>query len=449
MRYDICLMQRLFTFLKIPFVRDFATLQVGQVIALACGFISLPLYTRLLGPDGYGLYGLALAFSGIAGFFTNLGQQYTTLTFFAEAHARRDRQQLREVLWYYIALSGIAIAMMLVLMPVLPALAGWLGNAPQVGSLARLVFLSAIFDPVFTFVATALQVVRRIRLLTILDNVKTIAQLLISIGLLLLGWGVAGLLWGSVITSGVFAVISAVIYAHIRVTEGLPGLREAIEYREARHVWSYVKNGIWITLDKNIAGLFPNVFFLALGARTSLSTVGLVQLGYKLSAVALLPISNVSRLASSVIPSLVRQGGDVLRGNVRRLLSHTAMLQATVSVAALAAYPFIIPWFSGRNFQGSFFPFLVFVLCNMLLLSDVVATPLLRLTSKIYIATILNAVGMLGGIGLFFLLSNTLAPVRAFYTGIIFYHVIMSLVIIPTMDLLRHPVAANAHTITQ
>lgn len=442
-------MQRLRTLLKIPFVRDFATLQAGQIIALGCGFISLPLYTRLLGPDGYGLYGLVFAFSRIAGFFGNLGQQYTTLTFMAEAHARRDRQALREILWYYVAVSGIAVMVMIALLPVLPTLAGWLGNDRSVGTLARLVLLSAMFDPVFTFVATALQVVRRIRLLTILDNVKTVVQLILSVAFLLLGWHVAGLLWASVITAVIFAGISAAIYMRIRVSEGLPSLREAFVFREGRHVWAYVKNGIWITLDKNIASLFPSIFFLALGARASLATVGLVQLGYKLSGFTMLPTSNVNRLAASVLPSLVRQGTDILHANVRRLLTHTALLQVAVSVAALLAYPLVIPWISGRDFTGSFFPFLVFVVCNVLLVSDVVATPLLRLTSKIYIATVLNAVGMLGGIGLFFLLAGTIAPVRAFYAGLFLYHVVMSLIIIPTLQLLRHPVAAHAHPAAQ
>ncbi|MDO8648448.1 MAG: hypothetical protein Q7R81_01565 [Candidatus Peregrinibacteria bacterium] len=77
---------------RLPFVRDVTTMQMGRLVTIGSSFIASILYVRFLGLGGYGEYAVVLAYTGTVGLFTNLGQQATTLTFFAEAYGRKDRE---------------------------------------------------------------------------------------------------------------------------------------------------------------------------------------------------------------------------------------------------------------------------------------------------------------------------------------------------------------------
>jgi SAM-dependent methyltransferase/O-antigen/teichoic acid export membrane protein len=425
--------------LRVPFVRDLATMQVGQVIVMGCSFLSSILYVRLLGISGYGQYAIVGAFTGIIGPFTNLGQQTTTLTFLAEAYSRGNRRSMAEVLHYYLVFACLTAIVLAVLIPLLPLFSTIFYGTTTIGRLAQLVFFATICDIPFIAMTIALQVVRRIKLLTLLTNGTIVVQLLLTCALLLLGWGVPGMLIASLVTSIIFSCIGIGMYGHMWEAQGLPGVKEVLAINGMGHLWRYGRDGLLIALDKNLGNLYPNVFLFALSILVPQEVLALIRLAIKLAGLPIsFVLSNISRLSSSVIPSLVHQGPEILSSNLRKLVQSTVVLHAVVSMATIIVAVPLIPIVYGDAFRPAIFPFIVITLLQLTFSLHSFTTPIYRLASKTIISSAINFFALSLGLGLFLLLSPALSPVRALYVGLAAYHLCASFIIVPALLIIRN-----------
>ncbi len=420
------------------FVREVAILQGGTLIPILSGLVSSILYARLLGLGGYGQYAVVLAFTGVIGLFTNLGQRFTTLTFLAEAYGRKDAKAMRAVCQYYVVLSMFTIVLLGLFVLVLPSLTQWIYGNQDIGKLARIVFLASMFDPFFLFLALSLQTVREIRTLTLLENGYTLLQLTLGLTFILIGMGPAGILWGSALTSMFSAGIALILYPTIARRHGLPSVRDIVMHRGTKQFWSYVKNGMWIAVDKSVANLYPNLFFFLLSVRTQESVVGLIRLAYKF---ANLPtayvLSNISRLASSLIPML-SAAGKKFGKDLIKLLRYTFALHIGVSLATAIVVPLLFPFIYGKTFMPALYPFWIILASQLLLPIYGLTTPLFRLYGKIHVATTFTSIGIAGGMGIFWLLTSLeLPPTWALYGAIAFFQSMALPLLIPTLKMLR------------
>lgn len=420
------------SYARIPFVRNILTMQCGRMISIGCSFVSSIIYARVLGLSGYGLYAVVMAFAGTAGLITNLGQQATALTFFAEAHGAKDRATMAVVLKYYVLLSIGTIALLGLLAYIAPHISLLIYGDVTVGQLAVLVFLSSMMEPVFAFTAIALQVVRRITLLTVLENTKIVLQLLLAVLFLLLGYGVRGVLLSSLGASAVFCIIGVLLYPVLARQHSLPSLSDALRANNPTKLWRYIKDGFWIAIDKNIGNLYPTVFLFAMSTVATESVVGLVRLAVKLAGLpASFVLASVSRLSSSVIPEIAGRGKQVLRRHVTRLALHAGALHLGATIGAAAIVPLCIPLIYGEHFGIAMYPFWVVVALNLLLALHAIVTPILRVYSKIAIAAVLNVIATLLGMGVFVLLARHYSPTIALYGSMTLYHIVIALVIVP------------------
>jgi O-antigen/teichoic acid export membrane protein len=421
----------------IKFVRDIATMQVGQVVTTGSGFLASILFARLLGLGGYGLYAIVLAFTGLLGFFTNLGQQTTALTFFAEAYGKKDKARMKEVLHYYFFLSVCSAIIMAVLIPFLPAITGSMYKNPEIGHLARLIFLSSIIDPLFVFGSIVLQSVREIRKLTILENSRIVLQLGLSILFLLKGMGVAGVLYGALSGTAIMSLVSLLVYSTIRAQYNLPSFKEILCVHSYKHVWKLGKDGVWIAIDKNVGNLYPNVFMVVLGLFVQESVVGLFRLAFKLGNLpASFVLSNISKLSASVIPTLAGSASN-LKKSLIRLAMYSSLIHITATAGALIIIPFLIPLVYGNDFSIAVYPFIVIATLHISQVAHALMTPVLRLYSRIYLATIFNLVALVCSMGTFIFLTSHTKTTFAFYIGLGIYHCISILVIIPVVTLIH------------
>ncbi|PIQ76869.1 hypothetical protein COU78_01055 [Candidatus Peregrinibacteria bacterium CG10_big_fil_rev_8_21_14_0_10_49_24] len=424
--------------LSIPFVRDIATMQIGRMVLIGCGFLSSILYARMLGLGGYGEYAVVLAFTGTFGLFTNLGQQATTLTFFAEAYGRKDTKALAEILQYYLVLSLCAAVLLGLFALLAPILTGWIYDDRHIGELAGIVFVSSICELGFIYYSIVLQTVRNIRLLTLLENAKTVLQLGIAVWFLLQGYGVAGVLWSWLITAAIFSAASCILYPSLRAEHDLPRIGEALFAGTGRSLWKYTKDGLWIAADKSIGNLYPNIFLFALSTQVQESVVGSLRLAFKLGGLpSSFGLASVGRLASSVIPSVAGRGHDVLVKKLRQLAAHTVAMHGIITLCGLLIVPALLPVVYGEHFGIAMYPFVVIAILNLTLSIHILVTPILRVYSKIQIAAVLSAIGTVIAMAIFFPLSNALRPTWALYISLLAYHVIIGLVVFPVLRLIR------------
>ncbi len=405
------------------FVRDVLTMQVGKLIPLLCGFLSSILLARVLGIGGYGTYAVVLAFTGMAGLVTNLGQQTTALTFFAEAYGRKDAHDMRQVAHYYFVMALGTIALLGILLPFLPAIAGLLYGRPELGRLAQLVFLASMFDPLYSFVPLVLQVVREIRVLTVVENTYTALQLAISL-LLALTLGVRGVLLGSLATSVLSVFAGMGLYAWVTRKYPVPRLGEIMGMRGMQSWWPYARQGLWMAVSKNLSNLYPNAFLFFLSLRAPDSVVGLMRLAFKFAGLpANYILTNISRMASSVIPALKNAGRETFLRNVRRLQRYAFLLHLGTSVGAGIAVPLFFPLLYGKDFSGALFPFEVILALHLTLAFHAVATPLFRVTGKTSVSVGIQCIAVaLAALTFFALLSAGVRPTLALYAALAVYH---------------------------
>lgn len=427
-------------FWKVPFVRDVATMQVGRVIAIGSSFLSSILYARFLGLSGFGLYAVVLAFVGTFGIITNLGQQATLITFFAESYGKKDKEGIRIVSHYYVTLCLIASCILGLIALVAPTITELIYEDRTVGQLARLVFLSSFFEFPFSYVAIALQVTREIRLLTIAENAKIVLQLGLSVLLLTMGYGVAGVLMGSVLGAACFVLFSFIAYPRIRRKYNLPSFKEMAQPADTTRMWKHWKDGFWIAIDKNIGNLYPNIFLFVLSLTSTQAIVGLVRLAFKLGNLpASLVLNSVSRLSTSVLPAVASRGKKVLKQNIRKLVTHSVGLMFLATIGALVCVPFFLPLVYGEHFKVAAYPFAVIAVLHLSFSLHTFTTPILRMYSKIYIASMFNIMSMIASLVAFFVVYAAMSdkPTWALYAALLVYHIASTMIIIPTWNLIN------------
>ena len=432
------MMRSLLRIIRIPFIRDVTTMQLGRMVLIGSSFLASILYARFLGLGGYGDYAVVLAYTGTVGLLTNLGQQATTLTFFAEAYGRKDKTALARVLQYYIVTAAGTAVLLLALCFVSPMLTQWIYGKSNVGLLASLVFISSICELPFILISIVLQTVREIRMLTLMENAKTVLQLGTAVALLTLGYGVLGLLLSSLIAAAFFSVVAVILYPQLRRRFGLPKMRDALGKGNASHFWHYTRDGIWIAIDKSLGNLYPNIFLFAFSTQVPPAVVGLLRLGMKLADMpSSFALSSISRLASSAIPVMIGKGKTALRSSLLRLTKHTVLLHFGMSAMGALMIPPLLPVIYGPNFQPAVFPFLVILTLNLSLAFHAIATQILRISSKIHIAVMLNGIATVVGLGLFLELGTLMRPLWALYIALAVYHLIIGLLLIPVLHTLR------------
>lgn len=432
------MIKTLLSFIRVPFIRDVTTMQMGRIVMIGSSFLASILYARFLGLGGYGEYAVILAFTGTAGIITNLGQQATALTFFAESYGKKDRMSQGNILQYFMITSLLSIVFLGILALFAPLLTEWFHGKREIGILARMIFVSSMFEFGFIWYSITLQVTRHIRFLTILENTKTLLQLILATVFLFFGLHVFGVLLSSLIVSILFCFVSFFLYSRLQKTHDVPGFREAVQHRHMRHLWKYAKDGIWIAIDKNLGSLYPTVFIFAVSTQTSEAITGLVRLGFKLASLpASMAIASISRLASSVIPTIIGQVNMDVFTKIRMLFFNTFKIHIFVSVAAAICITIFLPYVYGEHFRPAIYPFLIIVFLNLSLGLHAIATPILRVLSKIHIAAYLSVIGITVGLGILFGLGGTLPITQALYLSLLAYHMIIALVLIPVMDILK------------
>src|SRR3972149_8441290 len=296
---------------KIKFVRDTFILQVGTVFRAGIGAITSILLARILKPSGYGTYGLVFSIYGFISILGDVGVSYSTLTRFSEAYARGDRKETLELLAFYIKISIITTSFILMLgLLGAPYLASKLYNNPEIGNLARLLFLMAPLGIIYTMVATVLQSVRMMKRLTILESIKSFIISLLVIGFVLTGLEITGVVYGYVLATLLSSTIGLLVYfkLHMQLGDTLPSFKEVLKRVPRIGIRKYFSLGFLISVNKNIEKLISNLPILILGAFVAVDGVSYFKIAASASGFLPTFIDAISSNMGSKLPESVGKG---------------------------------------------------------------------------------------------------------------------------------------------
>lgn len=217
--------------------RQFIAASSTSILNKAIGALTVVALARLLSPEGYGVYSLVFSIILLANSLSDLGIGSAVAKYAAETETDQD------IVWtgFIIdsALSILAFAACLLLASPLQNLMGKpIGNLII---LCSLYLIPCCFD-IFSF---RLQARRRIELFTTLNLIYTILCAIFSIGLVILGFELAGAITGYITAK----LITTLLFLHFGWTRGKFNIK--IGKKLLRFgVYTFISSVSWYTLNK-------------------------------------------------------------------------------------------------------------------------------------------------------------------------------------------------------
>lgn len=349
--------EELLALFKIKFVKDTLILQAGTLVIMGTNFATSVLLARTLQPERYGIYALVFSLYGLIGLFGNVGVGQATVTRLAEAYAKGDEEEITNLLAFFVKMSAImATFISIVGFLVLPYLAARMYGDPEIGHVARPLFLIAPLGVMYGLVTTILQSVRMMQQLTILESLMTILTSALVIGFVLLDLGVRGIVYGHVLATLLSSAIGLFIYHRLRWQLGsaLPSLREALSKMGKVKIREYFTFGFLIAVDKNIAKLYAILPIALLGMFVAASEVGYFKIAFSSIEILAVPFGVITRnLATKLPESKYRNGVKNLKHIFLKVSLCSGLMSAIIAIGFLILAPRLITILYGRGYIPS------------------------------------------------------------------------------------------------
>jgi len=333
------------------FVRDLMVMQTGSFFSTSLSAIASIVYARVLGVESYAVYALIFAFVGLCGIFMNVGAGMTVLTLMSEAYAKKDREEIKNLGGYFFHV-GLLIFMVIgiSLLVIAPAITGWFYHRSDIGQLTRVIILANGLNIVWNFYTIVLQVIRRIKRLTVIENVNSVVTFIFNVLVVIVGYGVAGIVWAYLISSILFFIYAILAYWRLEKQESLlpPISQMLFAWNQNRFVY-YFKFGFLIAIDKNIGSLYSTIPIFLLG-RFNISYVAYLKVASSFAQIPLMLIGPVSRLLMVQLPQSKIYSYVILKRDYIRSTVGSVLICLVLAVPLAIIAPYLITLVYGDNF---------------------------------------------------------------------------------------------------
>lgn len=257
----------------------------GQFITLVIGFFLTPFIVHQLGAVDYGLWALIGSIVAYA-WLLDFGIWGALVKFIAEHRVRGEYEQAQRLiatgLWFYILLGLVAIGLSALVAPIFPHVF----NVPPASASKAvwLVFLSGAAIGVSIPCATPSAVLRglqRFDLVNLLNTTSTILYSAATVGVLVLGGGVLGMMIANIVLSLAMQVPS--VYLINRVAPEMKFTWRGAEWRYVRKLGSF---SLYLFIQQISHRLETKTDEITIGAFMPISAVTPYALARRLSEMA-------------------------------------------------------------------------------------------------------------------------------------------------------------------
>ncbi|MFA6227921.1 MAG: oligosaccharide flippase family protein [Patescibacteria group bacterium] len=410
-------------FWKLNFFRDLLFLQWGSFWDLGLSLMASVVYAHLLGVGTYGDYALIFALAALIGLFMDWGTGYATLTLLAEAYTRKNRSEIKDIITYFLKLNLIiTVTFGLVAIIFTPTLAGWFYHNPLIGQLARLVIIGSIFKIFFSLLINLLQVMRKIKYLTIIENVNKFFAVVLPVILVLMGFGLAGIVYGYLLTIIGSMVFSILVYRNFsRRNPLVPSFSEIIDNFFKVKIKKYFKFGFILAIDKNLSNLFGILPLIVLGYLAASTDVANLKIALAYLALPNGFLNPISRLLQVQLPKAKVAGIKDLKVNFYKSSFYAGTIFIFLTLGFLFFAPFLIKLVYGKSFAAS--AQLVYPLSLSVIFSGFAIGfgSIYRTINKNIFAIAINSASILSGFIVLFFALKSLSPLNSVVLLIVYW----------------------------
>jgi len=408
-------------FIKVSFVQDVGILEIGKFFSIFLNIASSVILARLLHPELYGVYGLIFAFVGLVVIFISWGGNFASLTLLSEAYAKKDKQEVKNILTYFVKITLLAICIVGILSVFLaPFLTDLLYNNSQIGHWARIVLLASFLGVVYGLLIIVLQSVRKIKQLTILETFNKFAYTVLPIIFVLVGWGLTGIVWGHFISAFIFLVLAIFLYSFlIKKDELLPSLSQIFSNFRKINFKKYFNFGFLIAIDKNIGRFISISPVIFLGIFTSMQDVGYFKIALGYITIPLMILEPISRLLTVQLPKSKFYNLQILKEHFYKTALYSGLISISLAIPFVILAPYLIKLFYGMEYIPSIQ--LVYYLSVLIIFSGfgVGLGPFYRTVNRMKISIVVNICYAISIILLMFILVKFYNPLIAVVLSLI------------------------------
>ncbi len=321
------------------------TLQVGSLATMGLQFVTSVVIANILGADLLGRYVLATNVLDFVVMFANLAVGQALITRLAAAHARRDPEESKNILAYFVK-TGVVVALIEFAVGVgLSEQAGFLASGDaEYGYLARVLFVSPLFGVFFNMVILALQSSRQIRRLTMLENGALMGTSLLNVAVVALGGGVKGLLYSVALAPLLTSAAALLLYRSTRPRmSGFPTIGEIVRAAPGVPYRRYFVFSALVSVDKNFANLLEKAPMILLGHQATPEAAAFFKVAFNLMKPLAVPFAPIARNLYAKLAELASKGAPRDLGMALLKVSlGSGAISAASSVAMMILAPFIL-----------------------------------------------------------------------------------------------------------
>jgi O-antigen/teichoic acid export membrane protein len=305
----------------------------GGSLATVLSAVCAILVARLLGPELYGVYSLALIVSGFLMLFTDFGVSQALTRFIAVHTSRGEHGRVIPLLRAGLAFSlTTCLAMFLVGFIFADRLTSLLVGRPGMVYLVRLTLILVVVQPLSTLMGYALLGFGDMKGYAVIDVVRQGLRAVVSPLLIVLGLSVQGAVAGYVIAFAAgFLTGLTMLYRHYRLVKGLSLNLEAAEENLA----GMLAYGLPLYLSNTLQGFAVTVRGVILAYFTTNFLIG--NFNTAMNFAVLITIIS-SPVATALFPAFSRLGGDEAKTMFTYSVKYTSALiiPAAVFVSAMS-----------------------------------------------------------------------------------------------------------------
>jgi O-antigen/teichoic acid export membrane protein len=246
---------------------------VGIVLSKAVGFFMIPVYTRYLTPSDYGVLELLDLILFFATNIAGMGIFSAVFRFYAAADTEKEKKEVVSTALIFSAASFLIGATLMILG------ASWVSQltfgSAHFAHLVRLVALTFFFSSLSEVPMAYIRAKEKVVLFVCVGLARTLLGMLaIVFFLIVLRWGVEGVVYGGLLTNGIAGLaLSGAVLALVQKKVSGPKLKEMLVFGLPLVPWSI--NMFILT--------FSDRFFLRHFG--TLADVGIYALAYKLGMI--------------------------------------------------------------------------------------------------------------------------------------------------------------------
>lgn len=334
------------------FVRNVGVLTIANIVSAVLMLIQAIVVARWLGPELFGVAALLMAYPGFIYTFFDARSSEASVKYLSEFHARGERDRVLAVCKLgYLVDFGIASLAFFVVLATAPWAAEYIAHRPEAVGLI-VVYAAAFVLRALTGTSHAvLASLGKFSVIAKMELATSCVRVGLVIGLVLVGYQVAGVIWGNALAMGVTGLLyGGIAFALVQETWGMSWLKgnwHALKGRR-REVFCFLAY-----TDLNaLLGMIPKQLdIVILGYFRGPTEAGYYRLARSLAGVV---GYLVGPLQSVTYPELARLWGlgnrEALRQKVRQLALHVGAPLGLIALGSILLVPFLLPLLVGPSY---------------------------------------------------------------------------------------------------